>query len=379
MDEEKTSTGYDVKMIAMITILIILVAGLSGYVLTRDDNGEEKEPIKIGVIVSMSGPASHMVRVKNGIELAVDDVNEKGGVNGRKIQLIIEDSESNNTVAVEAFRRIEEEHHPLLYLATQSSVCMELAPLAAEYSVPLIGLVASAEDLGNQNDWTFRFYVSAREEVTPIHKIIRDLNIDDLGVLYQDDEYGRSVLEEMERDYRPGGGNISNASFSPTTTDLRAGITALNDTEAIFLVGFANKYVPASEQMAELNYSGYRLMASGAVSDGYITQTHSQGSYLAAPIIYKEGFPYIEEVEKEYEKEFESAFTHQAANGFDCISLLDGLLDGEELTRDNIRSQLVRGYTHPGIFGDIDVPVGSHDILFPLYLTKVENSELIYL
>jgi branched-chain amino acid transport system substrate-binding protein len=96
---------------------------------------QKKETIKIGAIMPISAPAAHHADVLDAMLLAADKINSSGGINGRKMELIIEDSKSNRQKGKKAFNRIEASHHPVLYVSTTSSVSMALAPLAEENNV----------------------------------------------------------------------------------------------------------------------------------------------------------------------------------------------------------------------------------------------------
>lgn len=81
--------------------------------------------IKIGAVLSLSGAASVVgEEVREGMLMAVNEINPRGGINGKKIELIIQDSSTDVKEAVAAFNRIETKHHPALYVSTLSSVGM---------------------------------------------------------------------------------------------------------------------------------------------------------------------------------------------------------------------------------------------------------------
>ena len=145
---------FDKIVIPAISILIILSMALVGC-------AKKKEPVKIGAILSITGPGKYSgEEVRDAMFLAVDEINAWGGINGRKIELIIEDGKSNPQEAKEAFKKIEANHHPVLYISTLSSVAMALAPLAGENKVVLVGLVAAIPYLSEQNEWTFKYYMT---------------------------------------------------------------------------------------------------------------------------------------------------------------------------------------------------------------------------
>ncbi|MCP4694174.1 MAG: ABC transporter substrate-binding protein, partial [Desulfobacterales bacterium] len=92
--------------------------------------GDEPEPLKIGVIAPLTGPAGHLADLVDGMKLAVGEVNTWAGKEGRKIELVIEDSKSSADAGGKAFERIEKRHRPHFYISATSRVSMALAPRA---------------------------------------------------------------------------------------------------------------------------------------------------------------------------------------------------------------------------------------------------------
>lgn len=339
---------------------------------------KKEETIKIGAIISLTGPGSHLVDLKSSMLLAVQEVNSRGGINRRKIELIIEDSKSNPEESKKAFQKIEREHHPVLYISTLSSVSLALAPLAEKNSVVLIGLVASSPELTKQNDWVFRYYVSAKDEVEPILYILKDLKVRTLGILYQDEPHGFSLYMLLKKRFEKDGSLAIGESFQAKNTDFKIGIQKLKNAEAIYVAGYVLPMGRVIRKLKNERYKGFILATSG-ISSLVETVPELNGVYLAAPIIYNQDFLFAKEIRRKYEARYKKTFNHQAANGYDCIRLLAGLIEDHEISRKNIKSLLKEGFIYPGIFGDIDVKPGQHDIEFPLYPAKIVEGKIEYL
>ncbi len=71
-------------------------------------------------------------------------------------------------------------------------------------------------------------------------------------------------------------------------------------------------------------------------------------------------------------------FDHNAANGYDIIKILGGLLENEELSRDNVKRILDEGFSYSGVFGSVEVLPGEHDISFPLFPSQVVDGKLVF-
>ena len=361
----------------IIVLCVLLTAGVIAAILAL--RPERKEPIKIGAIISLSGAASHLSSVRDGMRLAVDELNSWGGINGRKIELIVADSKTDSREGKRAFSRLESTHRPLLYVSTNSTVSMALAPLAEENKVPLIGLVVSTPELTRQSPWAFRYYSSTPQEVLAILSILNRLKVKRLGILYLNDMFGVPVFNKLKDAFEKAGGTVRGVPFRGKNLDLKSAIAALKETEAVYTVGFVRHLGLALKQLKTENYHGFILGSSGVATLAIWHAPEANGVYTAAPIIYNPGFAFAKEVKEKYEARFEPTFTHQAASGYDVIKLIAGLLEDREISRENVKSLLEGGFIYSGVFGSIDVTPGEHDITFPLHPARIVDGEVEYL
>lgn len=371
----KNNAGFS-RTLIIITV-VVLVAALAVFIMLRTI---KEEPIKIGAVLSLSGPGQYSgVEVRDGMLLAVDEVNSWGGINGKKIELIIEDHKTNPKEANEAFDRIERTHHPVLYLSTQSSVAMALGPLAEEHQVVLVCLLATAPRITEHKEWVFRYWPTAEAEVSPILSILEELKVKKLGILYQDNEFGRSILELAQKGFKRTGGIVEAESLKPAITDLKESITRLIDMEAIYITAYIGLLDNIFKQLKEENFRGSILSMNNAAFPVITTIPEAQGVYVAAPIIYNPNFPFAKDIEENYVTRYDKPLNHAAAFGYDSIRLLAGLLEDKEISRKNIKSLLEEGFIYSGVFGSIDVKPGEHDITFPLHPARIADGEVKYL
>jgi len=365
---------FGLKALLGFLALLILILLILPPILTS----KSKETIKIGAIIPLTGPSSRHSVFLDAINLAIDEINSSGGINKRKLELIVRDSRTDPDEGIKAFKDIEREHHPLLYISTTSVVSLALAPLAEENQVVLVGLAVSNPTFTEQKKWAFRYYTSAEDEVRPIIIILEKLAIGKLGVLYQDDAFGSSVHTAISESFKSAGGVITSESFDPTSYDFRAKTAALSGMEAIYIVGFVNVVGEAIKQLRADKYPGVILTPSGCASLP-ASMSEINGVYVAAPIIYNPNYIFARNAKEKYETTYREPFTHQAANGYDFMKIMIGLLDGQEASRENIRALLENEFSYPGIFGYIEKKAGQHDIRFPLYPSRIVDGEVLYL
>ncbi len=322
-----------------IIIAVVVITVLAVFFMLQ---GKKEEPIKIGAIISLSGPASNLVDVRDGMVLAADEVNSRGGVNGRKIELIIEDSKTNPQEGKEAFNRIEKTHRPILYISTLSHVSMALSPLSEQNEVVLVGLVVGNPALTRQKKWVFRYYSSAEIEVPPIIYILHELKVRKLGILYSNDEYGTSFFTLLKEEFEKNVGTVKSEAFDIKDFDYREEFGLLRDMEAIYTVGYPKHVREAFRQLKEENYDGFILGPSAATTSSVRKLPAANGVYVAAPIIYNPNYLFAKEVAQKYEARYDKSLNHQAANGYDFLKILAGLLEGKAVSRESVRNLLSR-------------------------------------
>ncbi|MBN1991259.1 MAG: ABC transporter substrate-binding protein [Anaerolineae bacterium] len=363
--KEIINAGVGLAVIALLALFFILWKG--------------EKTIKIGAILSLSGSTMYVgEETRDGMLLAVDQINTWGGVNGQKIELIIADSQADPLKGEAAFNTIEATHHPILYASTLSGVSIALAPLAQKNQVVLIGLATTAPEFTRQNEWVFRYFSTARDEVPPILAILAELRVKNLGVIYIDDAFGRSFFVLARAEFEKAGGVVSGESFDGQSLNFQKQLARLKNTEAIYVAVNPGHLESLFKQVQEAGYNGPILAAGNASVPAVRSLPEANGVYVVAPIIYAPDFLYAREVSEKYEAKYGKPFNHYAAGGYDLIKLLAGLLEGKEISREQVKKLLEQGFTYPGVFGELNVAPGEHEIGFPFHPAQIVNGEVKY-
>jgi len=355
--------------------IIVIAIGLGSLFFFEES--VVSESIKIGIILPITGAAGNMGEpMTNGMQLAVDEINSRGGINGKNVELIIVDNETNLDKAKKDFLEIEETHAPLLYISTLSSQSTALSPLAEENEVVLIALGATAPGVTKQKEWMYRYAPIAGDEVIPIIRILKDFNVNNLGILYQNDEFGRSVLVEVEKEFENDEGTISKEFFAPDAVYYKDQIAKLQNEDAIVMIAWPEHAELILKQIREVDYQGHIIGTSDAATPSVFNMPEANGVYLATPVIYDSNFLFARTVADNFESRYNKQFDHWAAIGYDSIKILGGLLENEELSRENVKRILDRGFSYSGVFGSVDALPGEHDIPFPLVPSQVVDGKL---
>jgi branched-chain amino acid transport system substrate-binding protein len=225
-------------------VKISVVFFLCSFVLTAACYGKEQEPIKIGFFAPISGPvalAGNMAR--DGATFAVDEINAKGGINGRKVKLVIYDDRLNKMEAVSvAYRLTERDKVVAVINGSYSGPSMAAAPIYNEKKIPVVTSYASAFEIVKDKPFVFRWGTLADVQgAIGADYAMKDLKPKKIVVLKQDDEYGRGIARGLVETLKKLGGNIVFEKFYSTNEkEFTPVLTAIKPLEPdiVFATGY---------------------------------------------------------------------------------------------------------------------------------------------
>src|SRR5262250_2973183 len=203
--------------------------------------GESQAPIKIGVIEPLSGPvAASGNYVRMGAEIARDWLNAKGGIGGRKIDLLIEDNKSDPKEAASAAEKlIVRDKVPAIMGAWGSSMTLAAMPKLEEYGVPMVVETSSAATITKRgNPWIFRISPPSEMEALGLEKYLKDFGIKQADFLAVNTDWGRGSVTAFGDILKKSGAAVGTVEFmDQAATDMNAQITKVKagSADTLFL------------------------------------------------------------------------------------------------------------------------------------------------
>jgi len=313
---------------------------------------------------------------RDGLQLAIDELNSSGGINQRNIELVIIDNETDLEKAKQIFLESEQTYNPLLHIGALSFITTGVGQLAEESGVVLIALSAVAPEVTQDRQWVFRYFPMAEAEAVPILQTLKKLNVNNLGILYLNDEFGRSIANEVAIQFENYDKIVYRESFENNDNLFHDKITSLQNEDAIYVIGFPDHIKKILKQLHESNYQGKILTSSDGATFDIFAMPEAEGVYLAAPIIYNSNFQLANQVAFEYQLKYDKQLNYNSANAYDLIRILHGILDEKELSGKNLKHLLDSGFRYSGLFGDVEVFPKNHDMSFQLYPAKISEGGL---
>src|SRR5882724_2075703 len=248
------------------TLLVALVAGALAA-----PAGFAQSPIKIGVIEPLSGPvAASGNYVRMGAEIARDWINAKGGVNGRKIELVIEDNKSDPKEAASAAEKlIVRDKVPAIMGAWGSSMTLAAMPKLEEYGVPMVVETSSAASITKRgNPWIFRISPPSEMEALGLEQYVDKLGVKHADFLAVNTDWGRGSVTAFGDMLKKKGAMVSNAEFmDQSATDMNAQITKIKATggDTLFLTTAVEQITLVMKQAQEQRL-GRKIVTTGGSS-----------------------------------------------------------------------------------------------------------------
>jgi branched-chain amino acid transport system substrate-binding protein len=265
------------------TVLVVLVVGgLSAPA------GYAQAPIKIGVIQPLSGSvAASGNYVRMGAEIARDWTNARGGVNGRKIELVIEDNKSDPKEAASAAEKlIVRDKVPAIMGAWGSSMTLAAMPKLEEYGVPMVVETSSAASITRRgNPWVFRISPPSEMEALGLERYLDKLGVKRADFLAVNTDWGRGAVGAFGDMLKKKGAAVGATEYmDQAATDMNAQITKIKGTggDTLFLTTAVEQITLVLKQAQEQRLARKIVTTGGSSSPTQLIKqagAAAEGSY----------------------------------------------------------------------------------------------------
>ena len=331
---------------AMVVMVAAVVAGPAA---------SAQETYKIGAVLSVTGPASYLGEdERNTLQLLQDQVNAKGGINGKKVEVVTYDDASDPTKSVTALRRLHEEDKVLAVIGGSiSGNSLAMIPFSEKAGVPQLVPAASGKISNPLKKWVFQFCNTDVQSITLILNFLKQKGITSIAMLADSTGYGVSGKEELERQAPAQGFKVAAwETFGPTDTDMTAQLTRIKASGARAVLVW--NATPASAIVAK-NFKQLGLDALQIQSTAYVSARQLQLAGDAAEGIYLSGFkiPVVDQLpagdpQKKLLTEFRDAYVKRFGRepnaygtlAYDAFTALVKVLPTAGADRDKIRQAL---------------------------------------
>lgn len=313
----------------------IMALGLTGCG-EKSGSGKGGTLVIGGIGPLTGGAAQYGIAVKNGVQLAVDEINEAGGINGMKLELNFQDDEHDPEKSVNAYNKLKDGGMKLLVGTVTSSPCEAVSVEAAKDNVFLITPSGSSVECITAGDNCFRMCFTDPMQGQIAAEYIGSNNLGKkIGIIYDSsDPYSSGIVEGFEAVASANGLTVveKQAFTSDTNQDFSVQIQKIADSGAdlLFLPFYYTEVALVLQQSAgKLNIPVF----GGDGLDGLIGALGDKigvadGVYVMSP--YASTSP--DEKSKKFTEAYQAKFPNDevnqfAADGYDCVYAIKAALE----------------------------------------------------
>jgi len=273
---------------------VVTAAGLSALSMFGLAAAQGNEPIKIGVLIAMSGPAAaYGAEERRAIEAVFSQINAQGGIKGRKVELVVRDTKTNPTEAARLANQVIADDKVIAIIgATTGSETLAFADAAMRAQVPVFPMVGTPSVTDPEkpySKWVYRMSVPLATDLpASFNRMVKD-GKKRMAVFSEEDAYGQqgsAMAAELAK--KAGIEVVENISAPKTATDLTTQATKIRNAkpDAVLLVtastGSGGAFLRKLQQVG-LNVPVYGM--AGIVQKQIITSGGSAADMLIAPAL----------------------------------------------------------------------------------------------
>jgi branched-chain amino acid transport system substrate-binding protein len=226
------------------------------------------EPVFFGVSGPLSGPnAQYGAQWKAGFDLALDEINSQGGINGHPLQYVFEDSQSDPRQAVTIAQKFVDDKRILIELGDFSSpASMAASPIYQRAGLVQLGFTNSHPDFTKGGDFIWSPSVSQADAQPLLADLAVKQGFRRIAVLFQNTDWGRASKDVFVKSARTRGAQVVAAEgYQPTDKDFRATLLRVRDAkpDALVLIAY---YSDGAQIARQARASGITLPIVAASS-----------------------------------------------------------------------------------------------------------------
>jgi branched-chain amino acid transport system substrate-binding protein len=319
-------------------------------------------PIKVGSIEVLSGPAAkYGVPIRQGIELAIEQVNIKGVLSGRKLEMVFEDSAGQKEQALNAMKKLLARDHVVAVLGpTLSNEMFSAGPAAVERQIPVIGASTTANGITDIGEWIFR-NAMPESDVVPvtIATVKKKFGAKRIALMYSnDDAFTKSGFDVMKDAAEKQGLEIATVeTFSTKDTDFSAQLTKIKglNVDAIGISALAEAGAGVVLQARQLGIGPQVPLFGGngfnSPKVAEIAGKAAEGFMVGTPWFIDKKDPLNEKFVAAYRAKYNTDPDQFAAQGYDSALILAEAIDRAGSTENTKLKDALLKTDHTGILG----------------------------
>lgn len=338
------------KILAKKTMFVLFALIAAGMVFTGCSK-ETADTIKIGGIFPLSGNVAVFgTECRNGVEMAIAEINAAGGVNGKMLELIAEDDEGSPEKSVNAYKKLVTKDGCNIIIGSLTSGCTAaITSLAQAQNVLLLAPAATQVDITDAGDYVFRAcFIDPFQGTVGGRFALDSLGARNAAILYDiQNDYSIGLYENFKIAFEQGGGTVvAEESYSTGDKDFNAQLTKIKTTnpDVVYLPDYYGTVALIAKQLRAQGINAPIVGADGW--DGIIDNAGDEvlngfysNHYAADDSTNEKVVAFVDS----YRNKYGSTPVSFAALGYDCVYLLrDAMLAAGSAEPAVLKEQLTK-------------------------------------
>jgi len=358
------------------------VLALTACAGAKSDSGSE---IVIGEFGSLTGTtATFGISTKNGIDMAIDDINKAGGLLGKQVRVIVEDDQGKPEEAQTVVTKLINKNQVIAVLGeVASSRTMAAGPVAQQNGIPLISPSSTNPKVTQIGDYIFRVcFIDPFQGFVMAKFAANTLKVKNVAVLRDiKNDYSVGLAEVFVDNFKKMGGNIvANESYSEGDTDFSAQLTSIKSRspQAVFMPGYYTEVGLVVRQAHKLGLNVPFLGGDGWDSPKLIEIGGEavNGSYYSNHFSVDDPNPKIQKFVSAYKARHSATPDALAGLGYDAASVLfDAIKRANSTDGAKVRDAIASTKDFDGITGKITIDKDRNAVK-PAVVLQVKDGKL---
>jgi branched-chain amino acid transport system substrate-binding protein len=350
-------------------------------------SGSDTGTILVGYYGDLSGRTSSFGQsTKNGVEMAADEINKAGGINGRQIQIIVEDDQGEpNKAATVVTKLINQDKVQALLGEVASSNSLAAAPKAQEARVPMISPSSTNPAVTQVGDYIFRVcFIDPFQGEVMAKFAFNNLRAKRAAILYDfNSDYSRGLQQFFKRSFTQLGGQIvSEQSYTQGDRDFSGQLTAIRATtpDVIYVPGYYGEVGVIANQTKQLGIRAPLLGGDGWDSPRLweLGGGALNGNYISNHYSVDDPSPAIRKFVADYRARFSILPDALAALGYDSMMVLADAIKRAGTTESaKLRDAIAQTQDFPGVTGLISIDKDRNAVK-PAVVLKLQDGKFVY-
>jgi branched-chain amino acid transport system substrate-binding protein len=375
------------RILLLLGLITVLLATFACERRGGPGAGGATGPIVVGYYGDLTGRTSNFGQsTKRGVEMAVDEINQAGGINGRQIQILSEDDEGRpEKAATVVTKLIDQDRVIALVGEVASGNTLAAAPKAQAAKVPMISPSSTNPAVTQVGDYISRVcFIDPFQGEVMAKFAANSLKAKTAAVMLDfNSPYSRGLTEFFEASFKRLGGQIvDKQSYTQGDRDYKGRLTAIRsrNPDVIYVPGYYGEVGVIAKQAQQLDIKAPMLGGDGwdAVQLWELGGNALNGSYISNHYSVDDPSPAIRKFVADYRARNGSAPDALAALGYDAMRVLaDAIKRAGTTEGPQLRDAINTTKNFPGVTGTITIDADRNAVK-PAVVLKLQDGKYIY-